>query len=576
MALNMNAALKIKASVDGLSQLGGLQKGLSGIEGQAGRTGGALGRLRGAAGGAVNALRMIVPAAGVAGLIAIGKKTLDAADAMSKMSQRTGVAVPELAKFQKAADLSDVSMEKVGKSLGLLSKGMVAAQANTGPAAEAFQKLGVRVTDANGKLRSSGDVMMEIAGRFQKMPDGAEKAALAMQLFGKSGMDLIPMLNMGSEAIGKLGTNMTQEFADKAAAFNDRITTMQARIGDLTTRLTIALLPAFESVIGLVEKLLDGFSNLPGPIQAVVGIVGGLVVALGLLAPVLTPVVIALKGLAGLKIAATIAGWAPVIMQAVGALGALGKILIGVFTGPVGWVALAVAAGVAIWQFRDQIGAAFAAIGKLITNASQAFYKTFVEPIIKWNQQIYDTTVRIFDRLAQALRAPFQAAANVVRGIVNQMLAGIGNAMNAVVSAINRLIQGANRALAQLRLPQIPTVPQVQVPQFAKGGIVKGPTLAMVGEGGEPEYIVPQSKASGFAANWMAGRRGAAAIPAFAEGGVVAPSAASINITTGPVMQQDGQRYVTLGDLESAMQQVVGTVLSNGRTSGGRRYAGIR
>ncbi len=52
--------------------------------------------------------------------------------------------------------------------------------------------------------------------------------------------------------------------------------------------------------------------------------------------------------------------------------------------------------------------------------------------------------------------------------------------------------------------------------------------------------------------------------------------AASVNITTGPVLQQDGQRYVTLGDLESAMQQVVGTVLNNGRTSGGRRYAGIR
>jgi hypothetical protein len=52
--------------------------------------------------------------------------------------------------------------------------------------------------------------------------------------------------------------------------------------------------------------------------------------------------------------------------------------------------------------------------------------------------------------------------------------------------------------------------------------------------------------------------------------------AASVNITTGPVLQQDGQRYVTLGDLENAMQQVVGTVLNNGRTYSGRRYAGIR
>jgi hypothetical protein len=144
-----------------------------------------------------------------------------------------------------------------------------------------------------------------------------------------------------------------------------------------------------------------------------------------------------------------------------------------------------------------------------------------------------------------------------------------------VVQAINNLIAGANQALAALRMPQIPPLPQPNIPQFAEGGVVSGPTLAMVGEGGEPEYIVPQSKASGFAANWMAGQRGAAAIPRFAEGGVVSPATA-INIQTGPVMQQNGTNYVTVADLEKAMQTVVGSLLSNGRTAGGRHFAGIR
>ena len=44
---------------------------------------------------------------------------------------------------------------------------------------------------------------------------------------------------------------------------------------------------------------------------------------------------------------------------------------------------------------------------------------------------------------------------------------------------------------------------------FAKGGVVKGPTLGLIGEGGEPEYIIPQSKAAGFAANFLSGKRGA-------------------------------------------------------------------
>jgi hypothetical protein len=617
MALNMNAAVKIKASVDGLSQITGLQKSLGGVESQSNRTGGALGRLRGMAGGAMNALRMIAPAASIAGLVAMGKRTLDAADALSKMSQRTGVAVPELAKFQKAAALSDTSLEKVGKSLGLLSKGMVAAQNGTGPAAEAFQKLGINVTDANGKLRSSGDVMIDIAERFKNMPDGAEKAAMAMQLFGKSGMDLIPMLNMGGEAIKKLGTNMTQEFADKAAAFNDRITTMQGKIGDLSTRLTIALLPAFEAVIGLVEKALDAFINLPGPIQAVVGIVGALGVAFIALAPALA----ALSGLgavfsgigaaiAAANIGGLIAGWLPAIASIGPTLLAVGKVLLAIFTGPVGWVALAVAAGAAIYAFRDQIGQAFQAIGGMLQAGAAGFKSMFIDPVVAGFTAVVQfvnanfvqpisTAIsglvqaigNIFQNVTQAITAPFQAAFNAVRGIVNQILNGIGSAINSVIGAINSIIQGANRALARLNLPQIPTLPQAQIPQFAKGGVVSGPTIAMVGEGGEPEYIVPQSKASGFAANWMAGRRGAAAIPAFAnggvimprgavpqfaEGGMVTPGTAQVSIQTGPVTQMDGQNFVTTQDLSRAVQSGVQQTLAMLRNDiGTRRAVGI-
>jgi hypothetical protein len=98
----------------------------------------------------------------------------------------------------------------------------------------------------------------------------------------------------------------------------------------------------------------------------------------------------------------------------------------------------------------------------------------------------------------------------------------------------------------------------------------------MVGEGGEPEYIVPQSKAGTFAANWMAGVRGPAAIPRFAEGGVVAPATAQVNIQTGPVMQQGGQNYVTMQDFERGLQGLANQLLSSNRTNGGRRYAGVR
>lgn len=89
---------------------------------------------------------------------------------------------------------------------------------------------------------------------------------------------------------------------------------------------------------------------------------------------------------------------------------------------------------------------------------------------------------------------------------------------------------------------------------FARGGVVKGPTLGLIGEGGEPEYIIPQSKAAGFAANFLSGKRGASAIPGFAEGGMAVPSSASVNIQTGPVTQMDGQNFVTTADLGAAVE----------------------
>ena len=106
---------------------------------------------------------------------------------------------------------------------------------------------------------------------------------------------------------------------------------------------------------------------------------------------------------------------------------------------------------------------------------------------------------------------------------------------------------------------------------FARGGVVKGPTLGMIGEGGEPEYIIPASKAAGFAANYISGKRGAGAIPGFAEGGYVGP----VNINTGPVMQQDGTNYVTMDQFTQGIQTMMKYVKSSTRSYGARRFGGI-
>ena len=119
-------------------------------------------------------------------------------------------------------------------------------------------------------------------------------------------------------------------------------------------------------------------------------------------------------------------------------------------------------------------------------------------------------------------------------------------------------------------LPTGTPIPGSKVVPFARGGIVTKPTLAIVGEAGT-EYIVPQSKAEGFAANYLSGARGASAVPS-GGGGDTMPT---INIQTGPIMQQNGQNYVSMPDMERALETLATTLLTNNRTPGGRRFQGV-
>jgi hypothetical protein len=99
--------------------------------------------------------------------------------------------------------------------------------------------------------------------------------------------------------------------------------------------------------------------------------------------------------------------------------------------------------------------------------------------------------------------------------------------------------------------------------------------LALVGEGGEREFIIPESKMAAASANYLSGARGGAVVPQ-ASGGGGSTGNAQISITTGPVMQMDSEQYVTLSDLERAMQMTADGVYKSLRTSAGRYAVGTR
>jgi phage-related protein len=604
MALDMTTALTINAKVTGQQQITGLSKGLTGV-GTASKQGAAgMAVMRGAASGLMAALGPLLPLLAVGAIGKFATDNLNAADAMSKLSQRTGVAAPELDKFRKVAELSDTSIESLSKAFPTLAKNVTDAANGTGPAADAFAQLGIKLTDTSGKVRDTDAVMKDIMDKFKKMEDGTQKAALASEIFGKRlGSELIPFLNSGSQAVNEMSTALTQEFADKAAAFNDKIENMTEKLGNLGIEVMTAVMPVLDQLVDMLGDLVNQLVNDEGFKAFITGIVDiaqriaqVLLPALKTAAEVLQQIFAFfanlppglqdfLLNMAALGVSLqTVSGvLGPIISTItsglIPAIVALGKVLLATLvTPPIGFVTLLVAAGVAIYTFRDQIGDAFKAIGELFVDLAKEFNEFVVKPITNATKAVVRAITDAFKGLANALRGPFDAIGRFIKSIFNGYIGLVEKFINGAISGINKLVAGANRALSALKLPNIPTVSEVQLPRFAAGGVVDKPTVALVGEGREREYIVPESKFARSALNFLMGKRGDAVLRN--EGGRTGRAGASqgnttIQLNTGPVLQQDGQRYVTIEDLERSLQSLAANLLGNSRSYAGRRYQGL-
>jgi hypothetical protein len=135
-----------------------------------------------------------------------------------------------------------------------------------------------------------------------------------------------------------------------------------------------------------------------------------------------------------------------------------------------------------------------------------------------------------------------------------QQLADLGIS-EALINQLTATVRNRNSALGGFNVP------------FAEGGYVTRPTRALIGEGGESEYVIPSSKMDAAMRNYSAGRRGDA---------VLNMATPQINLTTGPVMQMNGTDYVTKADMTRAMSSAVNqTIQTITSTPALRRRMGV-
>lgn len=185
--------------------------------------------------------------AAIAGLGALAMRAIDVAAGLHDMARQTGTSVETLSGMRNVAEQNDVALGDVAKALQKVARNASEAAGGSKSAVAAFEQLGVKVEDANGRLRDSGELMVDVAKSIAQIDSPTERVAAAMDVFGKSGAELLPMLDdLARKGIG--AARITAEQARAADEFNDALVELKQGVRDSGEAIALDLLPAFAGI----------------------------------------------------------------------------------------------------------------------------------------------------------------------------------------------------------------------------------------------------------------------------------------------------------------------------------------
>lgn len=262
------------------------------------------------------------------GMSAILVSTTKAGVEIDKLAKQTGRSREELQALGYAAQQEHASLAGLATGLNRLSRNMLDAAAGTGEAKDAFKALGISLTDAQGNLRSSTDVLLDVADRFSQMTNETEMTAIAMKLFGRSGAELVPFLRLGGDEIRRLsqearnlGFVMGEQSVKDLKKFDDQLTAIRAGFAGVGRQIAVALLPYAQQLAEWLTNAVKWFNSLPepmrrtatvatalggalalvaGPMLLIIGYIPQIVTGLGMLSGAFTPFLIGGAIIAGL------------------------------------------------------------------------------------------------------------------------------------------------------------------------------------------------------------------------------------------------------------------------------------
>jgi len=254
-----------------------------------------------------------------------------AGDELAKMSLRTGFSVDALSRLKYAADLSGTSLAAIEIASKRMSVGLVDAANGSGNAANALHVLGLNAKEII-QLKPD-EAFIKLTTAVAGVENPIQRAQIAVALFGRSGTDLLPLLEKGEEGLRglmeeaeKVGYVFTNKTAKAAVDFNDNMTRLTTSIEAVKFSLGNAFLPVLDKMVTRLQPIIKGVSDwmekhptlTRGLVTAAIA-VAGLTAAITTLVLILGPAVLAVTAF-GVAVATAL----PIVGLITLAAGALG------------------------------------------------------------------------------------------------------------------------------------------------------------------------------------------------------------------------------------------------------------
>lgn len=407
---------------------------------------------------------MLGASAAVGGsILAVGKSTADYAGDMYDMARGAGIGVEAFQKLAYAGRMSGVETEKLSASLVKFDRMVAEAAGGNKTYMQTFEDLGIKIKDSAGNLRQPNEIFEDVADIFHNTEDGIGKTALAVELFGKSGADLIPMLNDGKAGLKafyaeaeRLGLVLSDETTAKGDAFSDQLENIGEQVKGVKLQLGAALIPALSAAAEKIAEVIDKVTRWIQENPELVATIGNIALTVGKWLAILGTAAVAIGGVT------FIVGQFGKVFRTVSDAIKIGTKIVsecknGMLLFRVQYALFSVWSKIAAagqWLFNTSLygcPVVWIVAGIMAIIAAVVLLVKYWDEVAAWFKKLWDAIVGIFKAAWEAIKKVWSTVTGWFSNLWGGIKAGAGKAWEGIKNTINKAREGVQKAWGSVK-----------------------------------------------------------------------------------------------------------------------------